>query len=211
MIAHNASTKFVLFDLGKVLLDFDHARACRQIADICDLTAEQVTEAIFDSELQWRYEAGEISSAEFHAGFCEKTGQTPALDDFLRACSDIFALNVSMVPIVAQLKRANYGLGILSNTCDAHWQFIRQHRYTLIERFFNVYALSFELHDVKPNAAIYEKTLGLIGCRPEEVMFIDDREENVAGACQAGFQAIQHHSAFETAQALRERGVCFNY
>ena len=116
-----------------------------------------------------------------------------------------------MVPIVAQLKRANYGLGILSNTCDAHWQFIRRHRYTLIEGLFSVYALSFELHDVKPNTAIYQKALELIGYRPEEVLFIDDREENVAGACEAGLQAIQYRSAFETAQALRDHGLCFNY
>jgi putative hydrolase of the HAD superfamily len=51
----------------------------------------------------------------------------------------------------------------------------------------------------KPEAAIYQRTLEILGRPAERVLFIDDRAENVAGAVTAGMRAIR----FEGAKALR--------
>jgi HAD superfamily hydrolase (TIGR01509 family) len=43
----------------------------------------------------------------------------------------------------------------------------------------------------KPDAAIYQAALDILGRPPERILFIDDRIENVNGALNAGMQAIQ--------------------
>jgi hypothetical protein len=50
--------KFIYFDLGNVLLFFDHALGCRQMAAVAGLAEAQIRAAIFDSGLQWKYECG---------------------------------------------------------------------------------------------------------------------------------------------------------
>lgn len=53
----------------------------------------------------------------------------------------------------------------------------------------------------KPDAAIYERALDLLGRPPNRILFIDDRMENVTGALHAGMKAIH----FENETALREQ------
>jgi putative hydrolase of the HAD superfamily len=51
----------------------------------------------------------------------------------------------------------------------------------------------------KPEPAIYARALDILGRPAERILFIDDREENVAGAAAAGIKAIR----FAGAEALR--------
>ena len=51
----------------------------------------------------------------------------------------------------------------------------------------------------KPEPAIYRRALDILGRPAERILFIDDREENVAGALTAGMKAIW----FEGAETLR--------
>ncbi len=71
------------------------------------------------------------------------------------AGSDIFRLNISIVPVVAKLKDAGYRLGLLSNTCESHWRFVLSHFKVMFPHAFEVLALSFEIGACKPDEAIY--------------------------------------------------------
>jgi putative hydrolase of the HAD superfamily len=51
----------------------------------------------------------------------------------------------------------------------------------------------------KPDLAIYRRALDILGRPPERILFIDDREENVASARVAGMKTIR----FEGAETLR--------
>jgi putative hydrolase of the HAD superfamily len=52
----------------------------------------------------------------------------------------------------------------------------------------------------KPDPAIYLRTLGILGNKPERSLFIDDRLENIAAAAAVGMKAIR----FTGADALRQ-------
>jgi putative hydrolase of the HAD superfamily len=52
----------------------------------------------------------------------------------------------------------------------------------------------------KPDPAIYQRALDILGGPPERILFIDDRAENVVGAAAAGIKAVQ----FEGADSLRQ-------
>ncbi len=109
------------------------------------LPASRVWDLLFASGLQERYEQGEITSREFYDAFCSRSATHPDYDTFHLANSQIFELNVPIVPIVGHLKAAGYPLGILSNTCESHWQHVSDGRFCVISSFFPTLVLSYQL------------------------------------------------------------------
>jgi glucose-1-phosphatase len=202
--------KFLYFDLGKVLLEFDVDVMCAQVGQVSGIPARRVYEVLLEQPLQKDYECGRLTSREFYEAFCRDTGTRPEFDALLRAASDIFRLNASMIPVVAQLCRAGYRMGILSNTCDGHWEHcLRQ--FSMLGELFSVHALSYRIGAAKPDVAIFTEAARLAGVAPEEIFFTDDIASHVAGARAAGFDAVQYAATGQFVEDLRSRGVRFNY
>ncbi|HEY4761668.1 MAG TPA: HAD family phosphatase [Thermoguttaceae bacterium] len=202
--------KFLYFDLGKVLVDFSVEQMLRQLADVSGVNPECVREILYNDGLMRRYESGQISSQEFYETYCAKIGSQLTYDRLCYAGSTIFSLNLPLLPIVTQLRQAGYRMGILSNTCECHWQYCFKH-YSIVAECFHVYALSYRIGALKPDVIIYQAAAELAGCRPEDIFFIDDIPGHVEGAKSIGIDAILYTSAKDTAAALRRRGLCFNY
>jgi FMN phosphatase YigB (HAD superfamily) len=203
--------KFFYFDLGNVLLHFDHSLSARQIAELAGCPYEVAWEAVFGQyDLEGQYESGQLNGESFHRRFCEITGTSPPLNEFLHAASAIFWPVWGSVPLVAQLSNAGYRLGILSNTCDGHWDYC-QRNYPFLTWYFPVVCLSFEAAVMKPAPAIYQYACEKVGLKPSEVFFVDDREDNVAGAKAAGMDAVRFTTPHQLARDLYERGVRMNF
>lgn len=198
--------QFIYFDLGNVLLNFDHQRAARQMATVAGISPESVWEVVFATDLESRYERGDISTSEFYDLFCQQTSTAPPLADLVAAASDIFQPNGPVVSLLDQLLRQEHRLGLLSNTNDAHWSFVTA-AFPALPRSFEVTALSFELKSLKPEAEIYAKAAALAGLDPSRILFIDDRPENVAGAIEAKFDAVQYQGYDQLVADLAARGV----
>jgi putative hydrolase of the HAD superfamily len=202
--------QFLYFDLGKVLVDFEVERMYRQIAQVAGVDPTTVRQVLFFDGLQKEYELGRISGEQFYEMFCQATGTRPDFQTLERAASDIFEVNVSILPLIACLERAGYRLGILSNTCRSHWEHCLR-KLCILRESFSVYALSYEIHEMKPDAAIFLAAAGLAGVAPAEVFFTDDMAGHVAGARAAGIDAVQYVSTPQLAAELRSRGVRVNY
>ena len=127
-----------------------------------------------------------------------------------RAGSAFFELNVPIVPIVTQLAAARHRLGILSNTCESHWEYCHD-RFTILRDLFDVCTLSYEVGALKPAAEIFHAAADAAEVAPSEIFFVDDRPEHVAGARDVGFDAVQFTTPARLATELRRRGVDFNY
>jgi FMN phosphatase YigB (HAD superfamily) len=202
--------RFFYFDLGRVLLHFDNEQMFRQIAAVAGVSTEQVRTTMLSDGLMRRHEIGELTTSEFFDVLCGLWGVRPDYDAMVYAASAIFSLNLPMLPLVSQLRQAGYRTGVLSNTCEIHWQY-SANRFRVVGDGFQVHALSCRIKAMKPDAAIYLAAAEMAGCRPDEVFFVDDLAENVAGARAAGFDAVQFTSAEALAEDLRKRGVAFNY
>ncbi len=202
---------FIYFDLGKVLLAFDHGRAARQMAEVAGVAEARVWEVVFESDLEHRIESGQIDGREFYEQFCSETGTRPDYDALEWAGSAIFDVNARMLPIVVHLWMAGYRLGILSNTCQSHWEYCISGRFATIPTLFERAVLSYEVGVMKPAPKIYQVAAAEAGVAPEEIFFMDDRAENVEGALAAGFDAVLFTTAEQLAKDLRTRGVQFNY
>ena len=199
--------EFIYFDLGKVILEFDHALACQQIAADANVSVEEVRRVLFQTDLQRRYETGLITSDQFHDQFCVATGSNLDKDALLLAGSDIFSMNQPIKPLIAGLSAGNIPIGILSNTCQAHWEFIVD-RFAVV-REFSLAILSFEVKSMKPDQQIYREAIKTAGVEAKKIFFMDDRIENVKGAKAAGIDAVLFRNVTELAEQLHDRGVEF--
>ena len=207
----HATPSFIYFDLGNVLVLFDHQIACDQMAKISGLTSDQVRTIAFESDLQWQYERGDITTEQFFEQFCAETSSKPELNQLLHAASDMFWVNEGMIPVVRGLKQLGLRLGILSNTCPAHWEFINSGRFDTVDtQFFEVAALSYEMNRMKPEPEIYAQAASMAGVNPHEIFFTDDRTENVSAARDAGFDAVLFKEAGQLVSDLVSRGISLN-
>ncbi|MCA9215206.1 MAG: HAD family phosphatase [Planctomycetales bacterium] len=194
-------TEFIYFDLGKVLLDFDHGKACKQVADLAGITEAAVRQLVFEDDgLLLQFETGMIDERQFHAAFCRATGTDTDLSMFLNAYSDIFEVIPAMAELVRTLHSASVPLGILSNTSAAHWNLVCDGRFPFLPGLFREHVLSYEAQAMKPDVSIYELAVRRSGCCAASIFFCDDKEENISGAIAAGLDAV----LFESYDQIRD-------
>mgnify|MGYP006273294909 CR=1 FL=1 len=198
--------EFVYFDLGNVVFSFDRDRAFRQMAEVCGGDAA-VIGAVVMGGLQEALEAGELDWAGFHAEFSRRTGTTSDPERLARAASDMFALKVGTVPVIAALERIGCPIGILSNTCEIHWRQLLEGDYAILPGGFRELVLSHEVRAAKPAAAIFAEATRRAGVPAERIFFCDDVPGHVAAAREAGWQAEVFTSAVALADALARRGL----
>lgn len=202
--------EFVYFDLGNVLARFEPERACRNLQRRWAVEPQQVYQAIWTSGLQERLEHGQLSAEEFaHAvrlalGLNERTAPTSDLLDLL---CDMFDPIEEMVEVVAAVRDSGVPLGILSNTCHAHWQWLAKQRYAALLGRFDSVILSYEHGVMKPHPSLYRVAGEMAAVAPEAILFFDDRAENVAAAVASGWQAHLFTDAASAREVLRWSGV----
>jgi len=194
-----------LFDMGNVLAFFSHDRMCEQMGALCGRTHDEIQSLLIDSGKQWEFERGKLSSEEFHAWFEEAVGQSISFEDLVRAGSDIFELNASIVPVLDRLKDRGHRLVLLSNTCISHFEFI-WNEYDVLQRFDD-FATSYEAGAIKPERAIFDFALEKIQCAPEEAFYTDDIPDYVDVARGLGIQAEVFTDTPALIQHLSGRGI----
>ncbi len=199
--------EYVFFDLGNVLVHFDAAIACRNIAALVERDERQVFEALYGSGLELGYERGELDDEGLAEAFRRSLGVRCETADLLRAMSDMFTPNTAIEPVIASLEAADVPAGILSNTCAAHWQWILSRRWPVAQSWFRDAVLSYEIMHMKPEPEIYRAAAEVAGVPPESIFFTDDRPENVAGARRAGWRAELFVDVPRLTRSLAEAGL----
>ena len=204
--------KFIFFDMGNVLLKFDHRRLTQQVAVLTGKSEAEIDQLLFHAphDLENRYEQGEFNSKEFHRRFVELAKVDVQQDELMVAVADIFWLNAPIIPILSQLQSCNFPMGVLSNTCAAHWEWAQQ-KFKIMRDFFPQRILSYEEKSMKPDAKIYEAAIKLakqqVNCETDQIFFVDDKPENVEAARALGMQAELFVSAGDLAGQLASRNV----
>ena len=195
------SPKVVVFDLGKVLVDFDYGLAARGLAVNCTASAAEVRAVIDQTPLLFRYEEGQMTTQEFFTEVKARIGFRGGFEEFAAPFGDIFTELPEMTALHAELRARGVPTFILSNTNDIAISHIRR-RFPFFANF-DGYVLSYECAALKPHARIYEITEERTGCRGGEILFLDDKPENVEAAVPRGWQTICHVSAAESRARVR--------
>jgi FMN phosphatase YigB (HAD superfamily) len=197
--------KTVVFDLGKVLLDFDYAIAARKIASRGRLTLDGLVRFMSQSPLLEHYETGLLTSRQFYDEVCAATGYGGDLEEFGLSFGDIFSPIEPMIQLHASLRQRGMPTFILSNTNDLAVTHIRR-TYPFFANF-DGYVFSYEHGAMKPAPRLYEILEQTAGSRGPELLYIDDRPENVAAGAARGWQVILQETPEKTLKSIRELGL----
>jgi HAD superfamily hydrolase (TIGR01509 family) len=196
--------KVVVFDLGKVLVDFDYSIAGRRIAAQSRLTPAEVQEYLDHSPLLYRYETGLMTRQEFFEVVRDHTGFRGDLETFGNFFADIFSEMPAMTALHATLRRKGIPTYIFSNTNDLAIEHIR--RAFPFFANFDGYILSYEIGAMKPAAKIYEALEKMSGQRGAEIVYLDDRQENIDAGAARGWQTILQTEPAKSQAALETLG-----
>jgi putative hydrolase of the HAD superfamily len=197
----------VLFDYGMVLSGSPDPAAWARIRSITGLTEEPLSREYWGH--RHAYDRGDLNAESFWHKTASGAGIviTPAqLADLIAADTDYWStINPPMLAWVESLQRAGIRTGILSNMPDAMEVGLRA-RHQWIEAFDH-HTWSHAVNRAKPEPEIYQHAAEGLQTPPENILFIDDKAENIAAALAAGMQAIQYsdHATFE--QEMRARGL----
>ena len=113
-----------------------------------------------------------------------------------------------MVELQAALRQRGLPTYIFSNTNDLAIAHIR--RNFPFYGNFDGYILSYEHGVMKPEAGLYEVVERKCGRRGAEILYLDDRPENIAAGAARGWQVILQETPEKTLAAVEGMGLLKN-
>ena len=179
--------KLVIFDIGKVILDFDHMITCNKLAKYSKKDARYIYDFIFNSEMLDEYERGKINSMEMFSAISGELGLDISFEKFKEIWSNIFTLKEGIEQLIHRVKTLAK-IAVLSNTDEMHFEDIRD-KVEIIKDFDWLF-LSHEAGYRKPEKEIFEYAINKTGISPENIIFIDDIQEFVEAANKLGITGI---------------------
>jgi FMN phosphatase YigB (HAD superfamily) len=194
-----------IFDLGKVLVDFDYTIAAQKIAARSRKAPADLHAFLGSSPLLLHYESGLLTRQTFFAAVRDAIDFHGDLEEFGSYFADIFTEIPGTVALHAELRRRGFRTFIFSNTNDLAIEHVRRN-FSFFKNF-DGYVFSYEVGGMKPQPKIYEAMEAMTGRRGADLIYLDDRAENVEAGAARGWRAILHESPEKTRQALAALGV----
>jgi len=137
-------------------------------------------------------ERGEMAEADFLErlgdGLEPLLGHRPELHRFREVYFEALHPNQPMIELMRELKGAGKRMAMLTNNVR-EWEPVWRPMLPVDEIFETVVDSGF-VGCRKPEARIYEMTLGRLGLPAETCLFVDDLEPNIEGARKAGMVAV---------------------
>jgi putative hydrolase of the HAD superfamily len=190
----------VVFDYGMVLSNPPDMAARREMEVLTGLAPEDFEQRYWVDRLA--YDRGDLTALTYWAKFGADAGLTLGPDELTQLSAHDARMwtttNAVMLEWQQKLKAAGIRTGILSNMGD-----------NVLERIVEIFAWvedfdalvwSYQHGMVKPDAEIYHLAAEKVGVAPEEILFLDDRLENIEGAERVGMHGLQ----FSTVEQLRK-------
>jgi putative hydrolase of the HAD superfamily len=193
----------VAFDVGGVLLPVGRVSDFQETwRERLGMTQAEFGQALASVDPDGLAFTGRLSQTQFKARHSTALGLSAAQTDAFMAdmwdmsCGE---LDAELVAYAASL-RPRFNTAILSDAIDGArgWN---QARYGF-EQLVDVIIYSYEVGLAKPDPRVYRLLCDRLSVRPGEVVFVDDRPENVKGASELGIHAVLHESTEQSIKAV---------
>jgi len=205
-LKRRAGIRGVVLDFGEVLCHKPTPESLARMADALDLA--HATFIARYSEQRSSYDQGLLSPEAYWSKVAvDGTTLNPELLSRLRQWDvEMWShMNQDMVNWLDRLRESGFKTAVLSNMhCDMA-SYVRRNFGWL--RRVDCPVLSCELLLVKPDPAIYQRCLDCLKLQPSEVVFIDDREPNVAAARTLGIAGLRFQSIERLRVDLASLGI----
>ena len=180
--------KNIVFDMGKVLVDYDAMRVCEHyIENVQD--REQVCTAVFVSPEWIQMDMGVLPEEQALKQIC---GRLPErLHEAARLCLrdwHLYCMSTmtEMEPLIRELKAEGYGIYLCSNASIRLLSCYREVIPAL--DCFDGILFSADVKCIKPQKEMYLHLFNRFSLKAEECFFIDDVQLNLDGASACGMK-----------------------
>ena len=200
------TARIALFDLGRVVLDWEPARLYSRLLPDAE-ERERFLSEICSMAWHTRHDAG----VSFADNAPPLIAQYPQYESEIRAWGgrwmEMFDGYIDGTPdLIDRLEERGVPLFALSNMPSEPWPMMQEH-FPLLKRFRHT-VVSGDIGLVKPDPAIFAHTLEKLGSpSPGEVFFIDDSEKNTHAADALGFRTHLFRTAEGLETALEAEGL----
>jgi len=198
-----SSYEAFMVDYGGVMVRHQSDADQAKLAHIAGLDKELFTELYWSERPD--YDRDVISGTEYWQKIAQSAGTT-LTEQVIQELIDFdnrswMQFDSVMWEWVEQLRAAGKRVGLISNMPRDLGEALKSRTQKLSN--FDQLTLSYEIHAVKPEPAVYEHCLDGLNTPPEQTLFVDDRIENVQGAELLGIRAIQFTSRDDVLLRLR--------
>lgn len=197
----------IIFDIGRVLVRVNVARAMSGLADGLSLSPEEVWSAL-EKDPRWKdWQEGRMAPRDWHLHVSRRLGSKLNFEQFV----EVWNRALDPTPIhedafLAKLAK-KYRLAVLSNTDPLHVAHLEK-TFAFFE-FFPARIYSCSVGASKPNPIIYKEALQACKVRAHEAVYIDDVAAYAQAATQLGMHGITFQSPDQLHSDLRALGVEF--
>ena len=177
-----------IFDIGGVLIKYDHEAAIKHLAGSGEYNIEAIR-TLFMEDLLYLTQTGRIAMADFYETHVKRAMPGITLEGLIEKYIEYFEVNPEGFELMLELKNRGRKVYILSNLAEYH-KVALEHK---IPGFFEHSILNFLSYDMgyyKPEAEIYQDVIRKTGERPENLVFFDDLPQNIEGAKKAGMKGM---------------------
>ncbi len=180
--------KNIIFDIGNVLIEYRWRDMLRDHG-MEEARIEDFAKNVFMDPLWEEFDLGNMPYEDIVAAYVKKYPDWAAeIDWFLHHTELMHIIRHSVGELLGKLKEAGYDLYLLSNYSE-----VLLNNHTEGAAFKEHIAggvISYQVHAIKPDPAIYQHLFEKYNLKPEECLFFDDRQANVDGAKACGMDAI---------------------
>ena len=187
----------VLIDLGGVLCDVDEPAMYAAWEAHTKLSAEALRAELYDRGLKEEFDRGLKHPAGVAMFLKYRFEIELARDDWQRIWTAAVNANTEMDALAAGLAQM-VPTALASNTDQLHHEKLKGQLSCL--DVLKAQAVSYEIGHLKPDPRFYARALDLIGTPAAGTLFIDDVQDNVDGAIDAGMMGL----LFKGLEPLRE-------
>ncbi len=181
--------KALIFDIGNVIFDISFDLVFLHAQKLTGRDAQELKSLFTFNEVFESFERGHVTPEEFTREFNRQTRLNLSLEQFDACWNAIYLDAFPGIGDLLQTLKTTYRVVALSNTNILHtndWLL----RYAPIVGLFERLFLSNEMGERKPDARAYQMVLEYLEMQPHEVLFLDDKIENIHGAAALGIHTI---------------------
>ena len=194
----------LLFDVGGVLVQLSGVETMLGWMGE-KATSDEIWRMWLHSTPVRDFETGRIDAKEFAAAVTAEFSLPVSPQQFLASFSGwVTGLYPGTLEMLAQIP-GSYQRAVLSNSNALHWTRVVDD--LQLGSSFSHHFVSHLTGRIKPDADAFQYVVESLGCRPEQVLFLDDNALNVEAARLFGMQAVRVQGIAETRAALIERGI----
>lgn len=193
--------KVIAVDLGGVYFFWNYDDYCASMSKACNKDFRMI-KTVLNKKIREAH-VRKISDRDYWKYFCKNTKAKISYNDFESITLKHYKPNKPVINLMKKLRK-KYKIALIANQTPVVEKI--EKRYKFYKNFdFNLSSYIVKMQ--KPHKNIFNFLIKKAKCKPEEIIFIDDKNSNLVPAKQLGIKTILFKNLNQLKKELNNFGV----